>query len=162
MPPPDRPMPGLLASVLDRLIDPDAVGTAAAPGYTVRQMELAVLRDLNDLLNTVCPHAVSAARFPEARDSVVAFGVPDLVSAEVASTQQLAAFGKHIKGSIERFEPRLRAVKVTLTTPEPDARMAVKFRVQARLAVDPAPEVAFDTIVDLNSGKCEVKPQVPG
>lgn len=158
----DDPLPGLQPSVLDRLLDPTSAGTADAPGYTVRKMERAVLRDLNDLLNTVCPNRLIPARFPETAASVAAYGMADLVSAEAASADQRAAIGKRIKATIERYEPRLKGVKVTLLTPEPDARMAVRFRVDARLDVDPAPEVSFETILELTTGKCEVKPQGGG
>jgi type VI secretion system protein ImpF len=63
-----------------------------------------------------------------------------------------------IKRAIDRFEPRLRAVKVAVLSADPDAvRGSVKFRVTARLAVDPAPEVAFDTILNVGTGKCDVQ-----
>jgi predicted component of type VI protein secretion system len=34
----------------------------------------------------------------------------------------------------------------------------IRFRVDARLSVDPSPEVAFDTILELTSGHYSVKP----
>lgn len=157
-----EPIPGLQPSVLDRLLDAGSAGTAAAPGYSIRQMEAAVLRDLNDLLNSVCPHRVFPPEYPETRDSIVTYGMPDLVSAEATSPQQRALIGKVIKATIERFEPRLRTVRVSLLTPEPDARMAIRFRIDARLAADPAPDVAFESVLDLTTGKCDVKPQVSG
>ena len=43
---------GLMPSLLDRLIDTDADGTAWRHGYGVQQMIAAVHRDLEDLLNT--------------------------------------------------------------------------------------------------------------
>jgi type VI secretion system protein ImpF len=80
----------------------------------------------------------------------------------VASARWRAAVGQFIKATIERYEPRLRAVRVVLLTPEPDAKMAVKFRIDAKLAIDPAPEVAFETILELTTGKCEVTPPGAG
>jgi hypothetical protein len=35
-------------------------------------------------------------------------------------------------------------------------RQAVKFRVDARLAVDPFPDIAFDTILEMGSGQYKV------
>jgi predicted component of type VI protein secretion system len=35
---------------------------------------------------------------------------------------------------------------------------SVKFRIDARLCVDPAPEVAFDTVLELTTGHYSVKP----
>jgi type VI secretion system protein ImpF len=159
MPPPPQPTRGLQPSILDRLIDPESAGTAIMTGYTVQKMYDAVLRDLEDLLNSVhTAHTISPA-FPETRDSVAAYGLPDLTSIEAISADQRASIGKAIKKAVERFEPRLRAVKVTLLDPEDDpVRGSIRFRVDARLAVDPAPDVAFDTILEMGSGTYLVTP----
>ena len=49
------PFQGLMPSVLDRLIDAESAGTPTRQGYTLSQMEDAVRRDLEDLLNTRRP-----------------------------------------------------------------------------------------------------------
>ena len=46
------PHQGLMPSLLDRLIDPDAEGTVGRHGYDLQQVIDAVRRDLEDLLNT--------------------------------------------------------------------------------------------------------------
>jgi len=159
MPPPPQPKRGVQPSILDRLIDPESAGTAIMTGYTVQQMYGAVLRDLEDLLNSVHTAHEIAAALPETRDSVVGFGLPDLTSIEAISPDQRNTIGKAIRKAVERFEPRLRNVKVTLLKPDEDAtRGSVKFRVDARLAVDPAPDVAFDTILEMGSGTYLVTP----
>lgn len=157
--PPPQPKRGLQPSILDRLIDPESAGTSIMTGYDVPKMYAAVLRDLEDLLNTVhTAHLISKA-YPETLDSIAGYGLPDLTSVEAISTDQRAAIGKSIKRAIERFEPRLRAVRVTLLRPEENtARGSIKFRVDARLAVDPAPDVAFDTILEMGSGTYLVTP----
>jgi type VI secretion system protein ImpF len=128
-------------------------------GYTVEKMYQAVLRDLEDLLNTLHTSHDIPADFPETRDSIAAYGLPDLASVEAVTPDQRAAIGRAIERAIKRFEPRLRAVKVTLLKLEEDAvRGSVKFRVDARLAVDPAPDVAFDTILEMGSNKYLVTP----
>lgn len=158
MPPPQPPQRGMLPTVLDRLLDPESAGTAVMTGYTVEKMAQAVRRDLEELLNTVNPHGRSFPdEFPETRDSIVAYGLPDLASVEAISGAQRKAIGDLIRRAVERFEPRLKRVKVTVLAGESDAvRGSVKFRVEARLTVDPAPEVAFDTILDVGTGKYEV------
>lgn len=162
MPPPPPPQRGMQPSILDRLLDPESAGTAVMTGYTVERMALVVRRDLEELLNTLHPYHTFPDQFPETRDSVVTYGLPDLASIESVSESQRTAIGGLIKRAIERFEPRLRGVRVSMINPEPDAvRGSVKFRVNARLAVDPAPEVAFDTILDVGTGKYDVK-QVGG
>jgi type VI secretion system protein ImpF len=158
MPPPPQPKRGLQPSILDRLIDPESAGTTILTGYTVEKMYAAVLRDLEDLLNTVHTARDISAEFPDVRDSVVAYGLPDLASVESISSDQRSAIARTIRKAIERFEPRLRAVKVTLMKDEDATRMALKFRIDARLAVDPAPDVAFDTILEVGTGKYLVTP----
>lgn len=158
MPPPQQPKRGLQPSILDRLIDPESAGTAAYTGYTVDQMSAAVLRDLEYLLNTVHTANDIPAEFAEVRDSLVGYGLPDLASIEAISADQRTAIGRMIRLSIERFEPRLRRVKVTLLKSADELSMSLRFRIDARLAVDPAPEVAFDTILEVGTGKYVVTP----
>ena len=159
MPPPPQPKRGLQPSVLDRLIDPESAGTSIMIGYTVERMYAAVLRDLEDLLNTLHTSHDIPADFPEVRDSIAAYGLPDLASMEAISAAQRTTIGKAIKRAVERFEPRLRSVRVMLVKPDEDiVRRSLKFRIDARLAVDPAPEVAFDTILEMGSSTYQVTP----
>lgn len=159
MPPPAQPKRGLQPSIVDRLIDPESAGTTIMTGYTVERMYAAVLRDLEDLLNTLhVAHDLPQA-FPETRDSIAAYGLPDLASVEAISPDQRMAIGKAIQKAVERFEPRLRAVRVTLLKRDEDLiRRSIRFRIDARLAVDPAPDVAFDTILEMGSGSYLVTP----
>ena len=144
---------GVQPSLVDRLIDPESAGTSIMTGYTVTQMYDAVLRDLEDLLNSTHANSHLPANFPETRNSIVLFGLPDLASIEAISQEQRAAIGGVIKKSVERFEPRLRNVRVSMVKNEENTvRRSVQFRVDARLAVDPAPDVAFDTILDMGTG----------
>lgn len=156
--PPPQPKRGLQPSILDRLVDPESAGTAILSGYTVEKMYSAVLRDLEDLLNTVHTARGISAEFSEVRDSIVGYGLPDLTSIETISADQRSVIARTIRKAIERFEPRLRAVKVALIKDEDSTRMALKFRIDARLAVDPAPDVAFDTILEVGTGKYLVTP----
>lgn len=150
---------GLHPSVLDRLIDPESAGTAIMTGYSVEQTRQVVLRDLEELFNSINTFRSNGAAFPETQDSIVAYGLPDLASIEAVSAEQRTTIGKAIKKAIERFEPRLRAIRVTLLDPEEDlARGAIRFRVDARLCVDPSPDVAFDTILEMGSGTYVVTP----
>jgi type VI secretion system protein ImpF len=158
MPPPQQPRRGLLPSILDRLVDPESAGTRDHTGYTTDQMYAAVLRDLEYLLNTVHTAHDIPAEFSEVRDSLVGYGLPDLASVEAISADQRATIGRMIRQAIERFEPRLRRVKVTLLKQDDETSMSLKFRIDARLAVDPAPEVAFDTILEVGTGKYVISP----
>ncbi len=156
--PPPQPKRGLQPSILDRLVDPESAGTTILTGYTVEKMYSAVLRDLEDLLNTVHTARGIPAEYSDVRDSIVGYGLPDLTSIETISADQRSVIARTIRKAIERFEPRLRAVKVALIKDEDSTRMALKFRIDARLAVDPAPDVAFDTILEVGTGKYLVTP----
>ena len=157
--PAPTPTRGLRPSILDRLIDPESAGTAILIGYNIDQMYQAVVRDLDDLLNTLHTAHDIPASFPETRDSIVVYGLPDLASVQSISSEQRQSIGKSIRRVIERFEPRLRAVRVSLLDRNEDiTRMSLRFRIDARLNADPSPDVAFDTILEMGSGKYLVSP----
>ena len=97
--------------------------------------------------------------YGEARDSILLYGLPDLASVESGSAQARAEIGRAIQRVIERFEPRLRDLSITLLNPEEDpSAQSLRFRVDARLNVEPAPDVAFDTILEVASGHYVVTP----
>ena len=102
MPPPQQPKRGLLPSIIDRLVDPESAGTTILTGYTVEKMYRAVLRDLEDLLNSVHTARDIPAEFPDVRDSIVGYGLPDLTSIESISAEQRATIARTIRRAIER------------------------------------------------------------
>jgi type VI secretion system protein ImpF len=149
---------GLMPSLLDRLIDPESGGTVWQRGYDERQMTEAVQRDLEDLLNTRQTHAGLPESFTEVNHSIVAYGLPDLVSLNALTPQQRRQIGRTLEEVVTKFEPRLKDVKATLMTPKDNQETTIQFKIEARLSVDPAPEVAFDTILELTTGRYSVKP----
>ena len=151
------PHQGLMPSLLDRLIDPDAGGTVARRGYTVEEMVDSVHRDLEDLLNTRQTLVGVPPDCAEVLRSIVVFGLPDLTSLEAHTADQRAEIGRVLEAIIARYEPRLRHVKATLLEAGDPLQRTVQFRVEARLSVEPAPEVAFDTILELTTGHSTVK-----
>ena len=150
------PQQGLMPSILDRLIDPGADGTAWRRGYGIEQMVAAVHRDLEDLLNTRAVLSDLPPECAELRRSIAAYGLPDLSSVEAVTPDQREQIGRLLEGIVMRFEPRLKDVRATLLDPGQDLKRMVKFHLEARLAVEPAPEVAFDTILELASGHSKV------
>jgi type VI secretion system protein ImpF len=147
----------LMPSVLNRLTDPDSAGTAARPGYTVDQMYHVVRKDLEDLLNTRQSYSDLPPEYKELATSVLAFGLPDLVSMSALTTGQRQEIGRVVELIVNRFEPRLRDVHVTLIAGKDVGEFTLRFHVDAKLALDPAPEVAFDTILELATGRYAVK-----
>lgn len=148
---------GLQPSILDRLIDPESAGTAILIGYDERRMFQAVRRDLEELLNTRQTHVGFPEAFEQVHRSIVAYGLPDLATLEAITTKQREGIASRIQRIIEQFEPRLKDVKVEYVPSENRSERSLKFKVDARLAVDPSPEVAFDTVLELSSGQYEVK-----
>jgi len=147
-----------MPSMLDRLTDPDAGGGALSQGYDVAQLTRAVLRDLEELLNTRMTAVDVPPECKEVAASIVTFGLPDFSSVPAATTQQRADIGRLLETIIMRHEPRLRDVKATLVeSTERTLNRAVRFLLAGRLRVDPAPEVAFDTILELTTGHAAVK-----
>jgi type VI secretion system protein ImpF len=155
MPQPDASS-RLRPSILDRLVDPDSMGTASAPGYDPREMMDAVRADVEELLNTRRMTTDVPAAFEELRDSILTYGLPDLVRYNGTSQEQCAELARVIAETITRYEPRLRQVKVTIVRGQTDARL-VKFHIDAALNVDPSPEVGFETVLELTTGRSTVK-----
>jgi type VI secretion system protein ImpF len=149
---------GLLPSILDRLCDPDSTGTAWRRGYSIAQMMDSVQRDLEDLLNTRQSRQGLGEQFPELENSIVGYGLPDLTSLDAISPEQREQIGRLLEATISRFEPRLRDVRASLLNPGDGKERSLRFRVEARVCVEPAPPVAFETVLELTTGHYTVKP----
>ena len=149
---------GLMPSLIDRLIDPESEGTAWRRGYGLEQMVAAVQRDLEELLNTRQSHMGLPEDFVEVHHSIYAYGLPDLTSFNAITPAQRDEIGRVIETILGRFEPRLKDIQAFLVDTGNEHDRTIKFRVSARLCVDPAPEVAFDTVLELRSGRTSVTP----
>lgn len=151
------PQKDLLPSILDRLNDPNSSGAAWRHGYSEAQMLAAVQRDLEDLLNTRQTSG-GLGTYPEVGRSVLAYGLPDLTARTAITPQQKEAVGQLMADTVALFEPRLRDVRATLLGADDKAR-TVQFRIEARLRVEPAPEVDFDVVLELTTDRYTVKPR---
>ena len=144
-------------SILDRLLDDkprDAVEGPHAALFDVRAYKAAVARDLETLLNTRCVDPDELIEtYPEARTSVVAYGISDLSSLSLLNPDDRATLRDRIRITIERFEPRLSKVKVALESPRDFDRM-LRFRVDAVLAGHPSrPPIVLDAWLQLSSNQ---------
>lgn len=148
---------GLTPSILDRLIDPESDGTNWRRGYSVEQMIDSVRRDLEDLLNSHQTVGHLSDDLAEVRNSIVTFGLPDLVS--IQSTKAVAQVRVYtaIEEAIRRFEPRLTNVRVIPVSAPDSKTLKLEFQIQATLRVDPAPEVAFVTVLQLSTGETKIE-----
>jgi type VI secretion system protein ImpF len=97
--------------VLERLM-----GQESAPaGRTgLEQLKDSVARDLEALLNTRLGVAIDAFdAHPEARASILGYGLVDFAAFSLSSSEDRAAICASLKDAIERHEPRLTEVAAT-------------------------------------------------
>ena len=146
-----------MPSFLDRLIDPDPGDMRGRTGYAFHDIVDAVRRDLEDLLNTHRAYGDISAEWQELRRSVLTYGMPDFVSKATETTFEKAEVGGMIVDIINLFEPRLRNVRVKLIEGGKGLERSIRFHVDAQINVDPAPEVSFETILELSTGHAQVK-----
>jgi type VI secretion system protein ImpF len=148
---------GLMPSILDRLIDPESAGTEARRGYGLHQMLEMIRRDLEDLLNT----RQSTADIPEGlkrvRKSMATYGLPDLTTFNVTTPQQREEMVQTLERIIAEHEPRLKDIRIQLSELADGKKAAIRCRIEGRLALDPAPEVSFDTIMEPMTGQHKVQ-----
>jgi type VI secretion system protein ImpF len=149
---------GLMPSMIDRLIDPNSGGTIARRGYGIEQMVDVVRRDLEDLLNTRLSQVAIAPEFEHVRASVFAFGLPDFTSTNAYTPEQRDSLGRIIEVTVERFEPRLRNVRAILINQDGGEVRSISFHIDARLRVEPSPEVGFETTLELTTGHASIVP----
>src|SRR5262249_60611794 len=105
---------GFMPSVIDRITDPASAGTSFETGYSLKQLEEKLQRDLLNLLNAQRETIEFPEAYRELEDSLVTYGVPDFTSQMVVTPDQQHRLGDSIATAIARFEPRLGDVRVTV------------------------------------------------
>jgi type VI secretion system protein ImpF len=155
--PPTDPYQGLLPSVVDRLIDPESQGTSWQRGYDMEQMIDAIRRDLEELLNAHPSYHDLTDKWPELQNSILTFGMPDLMSVTVTTLSQREEIGRVVERVIGRFEPRLRNIRAVLVESPEGMERDVRFHIDAEINADPAPAVAFETILELTTGQTKIE-----
>ncbi|HVS38696.1 MAG TPA: type VI secretion system baseplate subunit TssE [Gemmataceae bacterium] len=148
---------GWTPSLLDRFIDPAFQNEAPVREFSVSEMTDVVRRDLEDLLNTRQSNHRVPPELDEVQRSIVAFGMPDLTSLNALTSQQREEIGRVLERIVELFEPRLRDVKATLIDGAESKMRTLRFRIDARLRMEPAPDVAFETVLELAGGFSSVQ-----
>ncbi|HZT80394.1 MAG TPA: type VI secretion system baseplate subunit TssE [Gemmataceae bacterium] len=153
---PDEPTL-LVPSVFDRLTDPDPEGYQWRHGYSLDDLAAAVQRDLEALLNTSMTHPRLPEVFVQTRKSVFAYGLPEVITRRLSDPEEQLSIARVLENTIRLFEPRLDDV-VAEPVPGSDGGGVAKlrFRVRARLVV--AGDIAYDTVLELTTGRCHVRP----
>ncbi len=149
----------LQSSVLDRLIRPDSGPSGSkSPGQVLRELKESVRRDLENLLNTRWRCSSWPPNLEELNVSLVNYGLPDFTGSNLGSADAQEEFRKILQRVIQNYEPRFKRVQVKLVkNPEPLDR-TLRFRIEALLHADPAPEpVVFDSAMKPLTTNFEVK-----
>jgi type VI secretion system protein ImpF len=147
-------------SVLDRLLDFEPKSSQEAlksRSRSLRELKQSVRRDLEWLLNSRCfPESIDP-KLEEVFRSVLLYGLPDFTGVSAKNHLEQKRLAKALEMAVKTFEPRFMDVKISLE-PVSSTDKALRFRIEARLDVEPTPEaIAFDTVLQLGSGDFEVK-----
>ena len=151
----------LLPSVLDRLVDDDPTSEREAPksqNQLLRDLKQSVRRDLENLLNTRRRLGGAPPELSDLERSLVAYGLPDITGLDLASASRRAEFTGSIEEVLRKYEPRFSGVRVHLLDNTDQTDRTLRFRIDALLRAEPAPEpVVFDTSLEPATGTIEVK-----
>lgn len=156
----------LTASLLDRLLDDDPA-LSREPAHlrhpTLAKLKQDVRRDLESLLNTRVRNVVWSPKLDHLDVSLLNYGLPDYGSMNLAAAEERQKFCRLIENVILAFEPRLMEVKVVPHSAEEPLDRTFRFRIEALLRVDPAPEpVLFDSHLDPGTGNFDIQKEVQG
>lgn len=151
-------------SFFDRLTDPGI--SANRCRYSLAQTEQAVLRDLENLLNTKRPYEGCFEGLDAVSTSIANYGLADMTHKDGTSEETRRQISEHLLEVIRNFEPRLTHVQVIARRPEEVKEEQPKgwrigaayFRIVGTLNVDPTPieGVVFDTVLELATGRHNV------
>ena len=142
----------LRPSILDRLFDNDP-GNKVEPEKNKHQqlkdLRLSVRRDLENILNTRYRILEPASNFSELEYSLLNYGLPDLATVNIHDFNKKKEFTRQLEKMLKNFEPRFKTVSVSFTDNKDKTDRTLRFRINATLYADPAPEVViFDSILE--------------
>lgn len=141
-------------SLLDRITDHAPDNRHENPlsrQQALRALKASLWRDMSALLNSKRREDEVPDDFVECGRSLLAYGLPDFSSYSLKSPTDQSRLRRVIESTIRRFEPRLEKVSVTLETMT-ETDPALRFRVDAMLKVEPAPEpISFETLLQPES-----------
>lgn len=143
-------------SILDRLRDDDELGILGGRTSDIGFVRHAVLRDVENLLNTRRNIIVPSASFDYLSHSLYVYGLDDFVSKNPKSPEVRKALKNSIEKTIARFEPRLTRIEVEFNAEEGNEQNLC-FSVKATLYADPVHEpISFDTWFSVNRGEYKI------
>jgi type VI secretion system protein ImpF len=151
----------LMPSLLDRLIDLEPENSKeAAPSrnQVLRELKHSVRRDLENLLNSRRCCVSPDAGLKELKQSLLNYGLPDFMGMNMGAVKDREEFCRQLQAVIKQYEPRFKTVKVQLLTNAEPLDRTLRFRIDALMYADPAPEaVIFDSSLEPSTGIVQVK-----
>jgi type VI secretion system protein ImpF len=150
----------LAPSLLDRLIDanPDLLqDPPRSRGQQLADLRDAVRRDLEALLNAHKCCVSPPPGLDELAESLVEYGAPDFLATFAGSGEVREAFRKSVEETIRRYEPRFQTVRVQLIEDDAQIDRTLRFRIDALIYAEPAPEnVTYNSRLDPSSYSFQV------
>jgi len=153
--------PRIVPSVLDRLLDDDPEQSQErprTPAQEIRDLRDSVMRDVGNILNTRRRWPAPDPALGELTPSLADYGIPDFTGADLSGPRALEEFREAMETALRRYEPRFKTVRVEVQRGGDEGDRTLRFRIDALLHADPAPEsIVFDSIVDPVTGGFEVE-----
>lgn len=138
--------------VLDCLIDNEPGVTSEvsrSSNMLLEQMRESVRRDLESLFNTRQCCISPPENYTQLNASLLNYGLPDLATINLESSQEVAAFCAQAEAAIRHFEPRIKKVQIKSSQGLDHNDKSFRFRVEATLYASPANEtIIFDSSLD--------------
>lgn len=136
--------------LLDRLLRPAGKGNA----FSHADYRNAVQRDLENLLNTRCrvldfPRDLSALEA-----SLANYGLPDYTGLAGGLEGARDRLRNELRKTIERFEPRLKALRISFMGQAEPLDRRLRFKIEAELLSEP---VVFQSVLDQTTARYEVR-----
>jgi type VI secretion system protein ImpF len=158
------PSEKLQPCLLDRLSDDEPESPQESRNQRVMSLQRyreGVLRDLEWLLNTPPAYREDwMEQFPEARRSVINFGIRNLCGQTTAGLN-LEEVARQLAEAIRVFEPRIDRQKLTIkpaVSGDRGSPCTISFEIRSDLWARPMSEQLFiRTQVDLETGDCQLK-----
>lgn len=142
----------LRPSILDRLIDDEPhiqVETEKDRHQRLRELRRSVRRDLESLLNTRFRLLSPPPNYSELEKSILNYGLPDLATINIIDPDKKFEFTKNLEKILREYEPRFKSVSVVFMDNKDGIDRTLRFRINATLYADPAPEVVvFDSVLE--------------
>jgi type VI secretion system protein ImpF len=149
----------LTPSLLDRLCsDASDAPSGNRPYQLLPELRKCVRRDLENLLNARWRCTESESVPPGLATSLVNYGLPDFSGGNLQAAQDPQTVYAAVTQAIERFEPRLKNVRVRPLQDGPSVDRTLRFQIEAVLEVEPFHDrIRFTTVLEPASGKVTVK-----